>query len=220
MLPAALPTPRLLFRTAFTMPVWRMWPVTGALAVELRDTEARTVSFVILRAADGHELVRYHDPATPWWLALTGLTSTELVLGELDPTRLGQPERYRTITWSQPDVAPVEPLPDWRTPESHGADGPYFTPLAAFIEAQTGQRPSTRVDLLETPTWTVLGFESPGLSAGYELLAVAARGTSRLRLTLAGAPLGPGELRFCTFGPILYALGAPGEVLAWELPPV
>ncbi len=214
----ALPAPRLLFCTAFPLPVWRLWPAPGALAVELRDQGARAVSFVVLRAADGHELFRYHDPAVPWWLCLTGLTATELLLTEMDAERLGQPISSRRVAW-QPTAAPdEEPAARWLTPVNHLLDGPYFGPLATFIEALTDQRPATSVAVLETPDWTVLGFVPASADPPYELLVVRPDGTVGLCAPLGGAPTAPEEPRFCTFGPILYALGAPGEVLAWQLP--
>lgn len=209
--------PRLLFRTAFAVPVWRIWPAPGVLAVELRDAVARTVSFAILRTADGQELFRYHDPAAPWWLALAGCTSAELVLAELDPDRLGQPARYRAVATGHPLPAPAAGELAWQIPVTYRPESSYFGPLAQLVEKLTGFSPTEGLDLLETPSDTIVGFAGPG--AAYELLSVAPGGVVNLRAQLTGAPGGFDDARFCTFGPILYALGAPGEILAWELPP-
>lgn len=226
------PAPRLLFRTAFPLPVWRLWPAPGLLAVELRDAAARTVSFVVLAAADGRELRRYHDPATPWWLTLAGVTADgELLLAELDPARLGQPIGQRRVGLPGVELSDLlEPaaLPSaWLRPEQYPATNPHFAPLARFIEALIGVRPAARIELLEMPAGTLLGFEraetrgASGASAAlYELLLVGSDRALLLRAPLGGAPVGPDDARFCTFGPILYACGAPGEVFAWALPPV
>ncbi len=106
----------------------------------------------------------------------------------------------------------------------YAATSAYFADLAGFIAARTGVRPADHIELLEMPAATVLGFERaepagappPG---AYELLVVDAQGNPTLHTGLGGGRGGPDDARFCTFGPILYACGAPGEVLAWELTP-
>ena len=233
-MPAAdLSIPCLRFRTAFPVPVWRLWPAPGVLALELRDVTARTVSFVVLAADDGRELLRYHDPAAPWWLTLAGITPEgKLELNELDPNQFGQSVGRRLFAVPGIELTSASsPAPEWRLPEYHAATGPYFVPLAQFIGALTGTQPAAQpidsIGLLETAAGTLLGCtlvesgEADGAGArSYELLLVSPAGTLTLRVPLGGAPGGPDDPRFCTFGPILYACGAPGEVLAWALPAV
>ena len=134
----------------------------------------------------------------------------------------------------------------WQTPVAYAANGPHFAPLAAFIEAHTGQRPGTAIDVLETPGCTVLGYGPAVPGAANEVLVMRTAGEVAWRTTLgkeatetaietapetaaqtpepppgqtpAEAAARPDGPRFCTFGPILYALGLPGEVVAWALP--
>jgi hypothetical protein len=215
--PAAA-TPRLLFQTHFDQPVWRLLPGPEVLAVELRDTVARTATFVVLAAVDGRELLRYHDPQTPWWLSLIALQEQGLELAELSPEQLGVPVQRRIISFESPAIsAPATAALTLQNPVVYTPESAYFTPLARFVAARTGLEPITRLEYLETHGWIGLAFDTVN-EVHQLLLCSATTGAVVLLLPLGMARPGPDATLFCTFGPILYALGAPGEVFAWHLP--
>ncbi len=208
--------PRLLFRTAFAHPVWRIRPAPGALGIELRDATAGTVSFKVLAAADGRELLHFHDSAAPWWLSLADLTPTALVLNEHSPDQLGLPIRQRYIAFES-EFKTLERLPaTLGIPATHLPDSPFFGALARFVAARAERAPLVMVEYLEFEQWLILAFDRAG-EATELLICHAETGAVVLRADLGATGAGPDATVFCTFGPILYALGAPGEVFAWHL---
>jgi hypothetical protein len=216
-----------LFRVSFGQPIWRLVPAPGLLAVELRHAAAQTVDFVVVTAHDGLERFRYHAPATPWWLTIVGLTPDALLLAELDPNQLGRPSHQRKVPLSSMLGGNSHPAEDFappllQTPAVYPATSPHFAALAQFVAHYTGQVPTHRIEYLEFGAYLIIVADQPTATAEtmtHELLICAAStGALRCRTTLGTARLGPEAGLFCTFGPILYALGVPGEVIAWELP--
>ncbi len=207
--------------------VWRLIPAPGVLALELRDVTAQRVEFVVLAAADGRELLRYHDPAMPWWLTLVGLTATELLLAPSGPAHPGPVEPPRAIRLPpaarRAVAAANAPPPTAGVPVVYEPTSAHFAALAQFVAARTGTAPANRIEYLECGPWLIVAADQcpdSGAQLLTHTLLICATLTGAVATShcLGVARPGPEAGFFCTFGAILYALGAPGEVIAWALP--